>query len=222
MDIDWVLAITVFMFFVVWSFAFYFSLFLFDEGYTGVAADVAMESLMDSIETSSYSVPVTYDSASQEDDAVLMAGFVWYGGNRSTTRVRRGGESLDCRVIGNDTYWLANLSSGENHFRIEFAYSNYTGCNGSFSVATSYRTIPGALERKVMLSLPGVYEMNSTPYDEFRESMGMENDFMVEIGGSSPVVYGKTPPSARDVYARNFVRTIFETMEEVNVTFTVW
>ncbi len=222
MDIDWVLAITVFLFFVIWSFAFYISIFQFDNGYMEVAGDISRNVVMNSLNIDSFSVPVIYDSGSDTNNSVLNSGFVWYEGNQSSTRVWRGNQSLQCRLIGNDTYWLTNLTSGENYFRIEFADSETAGCNDVFSVAGSIQTSPGVLERKEMFSQSSINSMNSTPYSEYKYLLGLEGDFRVEIEGTGPLVYGKTPPTVADVFAQTFVRTIFETGEEVNVTFIVW
>lgn len=222
MDIDWVLAVTVFLFFVIWSFAFYISIFQFDQDYLEIAGDITRNVVMGSLSIDSFSVPVIYDSGGDTNNSVLHSGFIWYEGNQTSTKAWKGNQSLQCRIIGNNTYWLTNLTAGENYFRIEFAESDSIGCNDVFSVAGSVQTTPGAMERKAMLSQSKIDSMNSTTYSVYKQSLGLEGDFGVEIDGTSPIVYGKTPPMVADVFAQTFQRVIFETGEEVNVTFIVW
>lgn len=226
MDIDWILAIAVFLIFVSWSFTFFFSFIRFDQGYLNIANDIEMEKVMDFLEVDTYSLPVEAYSSSGQSGTVLKTGYIWYHGNRNTTRVSGGGSLLPCRIVGNESFWQADLSPGENHFTIEFCdlEENTSSCNGTFPTAGANQTVPWALEHSEMVSLSRINNMTSSGYDEFRELVGMTQDFSLEIlGESTNVTFGANLTESPDnVFVRERNNTIWETKEEVSVRFALW
>jgi hypothetical protein len=226
MDIDWVLGIAVFLFFVAWSFTFYFSVFRFDERYLDTAADIEMGKILDYMSIPLYSVPAVASSAGAQNDVVLSAGYLGYPEWRNTTRVWSGSTNLSCRIIGNNTYWLANLSAGANTFRIEFAGLGTENplCSGTFSVAGATQIVPRALEENSMISSARMANMTSMGYQDFRKEIRTTQGFLLDVNGSTTSFsFGSgMPQGPSNVFVRTARGRIWETREDVNVTFYTW
>jgi len=223
MDVDWVVAIMVFLIFVGWSFSYYFTLFPESGGFLGSAADTGKEKIIGFLSTDVYSVPVKVESGG-EDNVVLKASGVWYHGEKNSTRVVRDSVSLQCRIAGDDLYWLANLSSGWNYFGIEFSgIESGLNCDSGFSLSNSTQAVPWALESVEMISLTMINEMTNTSYDDFKDEVGLEEDFSVSLEwGGSIQTYGKSLPLGSDVYVRRYEGMIWENSEDINVSIRLW
>lgn len=225
MDVDWIVGIFVFMFFVAWGFSYYFM--IFEDSTTTLEAWAQSEraKVMDYISVDVYEAPVIYESPGAVSGAVLRADSVWYSGEKNATRVFSGSSRLPCIISGDSIYWQADVASGSNGFRLQTAGINSTmNCTGSFSTASSNLTIPWAFEKSAMVSLARIGSMASMGYDSFRGLIGMNEDFSMKIErGGNETVYGKSRPQGPvDVDSREFRRTVMETGEAVNITVAVW
>ncbi len=223
MDIDWVVAIMVFIIFVGWSFSYYFTLFPESGGIPGSVVDADKERIIGFLSTDVYRVPVKVDSGG-ENNIVLNASGVWYQGEKNSTRVVKDAVSLACRIIGDDLYWLSNLSSGSNYFHIEFSgIDTSLNCDSTFSLENSTQVVPWALERKEMISLSRINNMTNTSYEDLKGDLGVEEDFNVYLEwGGTEETYGKTTPRGRDVHARKLESVIWENSEDINVSIRIW
>ena len=223
MDVDWIVAIMVFLVFVVWSFSYYFTLFPRSEGFLESVTETDTEKIMNFLSANVYRIPVRVNS-NGEDNVTLMAKSVWYRGTKNSTRIFKDGESLPCMIIGDDLYWLANLSSGWNYFYIEFSGLNTSlNCDSEFSLVNVTQTIPWVLERKSLLSLTRVNEMTNMSYEDFKENLDIEEDFniLLEWDGTTKT-YGKPLPENREVYVKVYENLLWETSENINVSVRVW
>jgi hypothetical protein len=223
MDVDWIVAIMVFLIFVGWGFSYYLT--FFPEAGTGLeyAADSDSGKIMDFLSTDVYSVPVRLN-AGAKDNAVLKARLGWYGGTKNSTRVFQNSVSLPCRIAGDDLYWLANLSSGWNHFDVEFSDTDTSlNCDSDFSLVNVTQTIPWVGEKRTLVSMSRINGMTGTVYEDFREGLGIGEDFNLTLewnGGSE--TYGKPLPGNRDVHARQFESLVWESPEDINISVRVW
>ncbi len=225
MEIDFIVGILVFLVFVGWAFSYYIMIFGDAENRFEIAAETEAGKITDFLSVDVYEIPVRYDSPSPASGGVMRAESVWYHGEKNTTRVFSGSTRLPCRISGNTLYWQADLSAGENYFRILVANMNETmNCTGSFPVSSSNLTIPWALERREMLSLSRVSEMTDMDYEAFRSAAGLNEDFRVEIEtAEGETVYGKSIPSGGvDVVVKKFRMPVFETFGSANITIAVW
>jgi hypothetical protein len=225
MDIDWVLGIAVFLFFVAWSFTFYFSVFRFDQNYLDTAADIEMGKILDYISIPVYSAPIFVNSSVTENDVILYSGYVGYAENRNTTRVRSMAY-LPCIISGNNTYWKTNLYPGEEEFAIEIADTEAASplCTGNFSLAGARQVVPRALEETSRISTTKIADINAMGYDNFRKEIRTTQDFRLEL--EDPFTnssFGKPlPQGAENVFVRKSGGVMWEMMFAVNVTFYIW
>lgn len=225
MEIDSIIGIFVFLVFVAWAFSYYFALFEEEGDQLGLVAEIEREKITDFLSVNVYESPVKYDSPNDVNNGVLKAKSVWYSGEKSSTRIFSGEQSLPCRISGDDLYWEADITSGSNYFRIQIADVNETmNCSGTFGISDSNLTIPWAFEKKTTLSLTRINEMESTDYDEFRDSLGINEDFRIKVGRETEdIEYGRSiPEGAINVNSKEFQNRLFETSEMVNVTIAVW
>ena len=225
MDVDWIVGIMVFLVFVGWAFSYYFALFEEEGSQFGFVAEIEREKIMDFLSADVYEAPVKYDSPDVVNNGVLKAKSVWYSGEKNSTRVFSGDQSLPCRVSGDDLYWEADLASGSNYFRIQIADVNETmNCTGTFGISSFNLTIPWAFEKRTVLSLTKMNEMENTEYEAFRGSLGLNEDFRIKAeksGGDTE--YGKSiPEGAVNVNSKESRNLAFETSEIVNVTIAIW
>ncbi|MEE9323208.1 MAG: hypothetical protein V3U72_01560 [Candidatus Aenigmarchaeota archaeon] len=227
MDIDWIVGIFVFIIFVGWSFSFYLTLFEKSENQFEIAARMERGKIMDFLLVDVYEVPVKCDSPGAVNNGILNTSSIWYHGEKNSTKVFSGSELLPCRISGDNLYWQANLTNGFNYFRIQIADVNETmNCSGTFGISASNLTIPWVFERNTMISLTKINEMNNMNYDVFRDSLGLNEDFMIKVdmpGGDTDIDYGKSIPSGPlNVNSKEMGREIFETLEIANITVAVW
>jgi len=226
MDIDWVVGIMIFILFTGWSFAYYSGLFGGEgEDPSGTLA-MERDKIINSFSVYAYRAHVIYESRDPENDSVLKAKSVWYHGEKNSTRVySSGGTLVPCRISGDDLYWEADVSTGENGFTIQIADVNESrNCTASFSVSSSNLTYPWAFEKRSMVSLHLVNEMALSEYDYFRSLHDINQDFRVtlEYGGNS-TVYGKSPPSGPvDIISWEREMKVIESQDMANITVAVW
>ena len=223
MDFDWIIGVFVFMFFIGWSFSYYFAMFQVQGSSFELAADSGQQKVMDFLAVDVYEAPVKYYSGGAAS-AVLKAKSLWYAGERNSTIVFGGG-SLPCMLDGNDVYWQANVGAGYNYYTIMFADANTTlNCTGTFATTGANLTSPWALEKREMISTAKISEMEGMSYSSFRSSISLRHNFMITIEKTSGnVEYGKAIPSGPvNVNSRRTERKVFETGELANITIAVW
>jgi hypothetical protein len=225
MDVDWIVGIFVFILFVAWSFSFYLAIFQEGGNQFEIAAGTERNKITEFLSVDVHEAPVKYDSPGAVSSGVLKAKSVWYSGEKNSTRVFSGDESLPCRISGGDLYWQADLAGGYNYFSIQTASVNTTlNCTGTFGISPFNLTTPWAFEKKTMLSLTRVSEMVNTSYGEFRDSIGLSGDFRIDVKmAGEDIGYGKSiPEGAINVNSKEFRKRLFETSETVNVTIALW
>jgi hypothetical protein len=225
MDFDTMLGAVIFIIFVAWSLAFYVSIIPEDKyASEQKAAGLTSEKVTDYLYSYVYSVPVIFESGSDAPGSVLYAENPWYAGNKSTSRVFSGSQSLDCIISGNDIYWQADLSTGKNYFQIRFSDApGAPNCTGTFSTASAILSIPGALVREKRLSEERLNNMTNTSYEDFRKSEKIAENFRLLVNsGKVSVAYGKSPGSALDVYSERSESTFLWDADPVNLTVMIW
>jgi hypothetical protein len=225
MEVDWVVGIFVFLVFIGWAFSYYFAIFQENASRFETTAEAGQRNVMGFISVDVYEAPVKYYSNGPVANGVLKAKSVWYSGEKNSTMVFAGGSPLPCRIDGDDLYWQADLSAGNNYFTITTANVNTTmNCTAAFAISSFNLTVPWALERKTMVSLTRINEMANTSYDGFRNSLGMNQNFrfrMERAGGD--IAYGKSGPSGPvNVNSKKTEWKIYETQEKANITVAVW
>lgn len=225
MEVDWIVGIFVFIVFIGWAFSYYFALFQGNASQFDVAADAGQKNVMDFIAVDVYELPVKYYSNGSVANGVLKAKSIWYSGEKNSTMVFSGDNSLPCRLDGDDLYWQADLADGYNYFTILTADANTTtNCTATFAISSFNLTIPWTLEKKTMVSLTKINGMTNMSYAETRGLLGMNQNFKLKLeraGGE--ISYGKSIPSGSvNVNSKKTGWKIYETQEKANVTVAVW
>ena len=220
MNMDWAVALAVFVMVVGWSFVYYTGFFTertdIAEGLGSLADRVA-----GSLEAAEYSIPVRYDSP-EAGEGVLYADLLLDGVDEGQVRVMDSGSELECMLSGNRLYWRAGLEEGDNDFEITYADVDVNGCGDSIDTAGANQTFPLSAVRSMKLSQARLQEMQATGYQKFRESLGIRNGIRIEWSGGLQGSYGPEAPGNRDVFVRELSRPILEFPGTVDLRVLAW
>ncbi len=225
MDVDWVVAIVVFLIFVTWSFTYYLS--FFGESRTSIlpVADYVKGKIKEFVFINTYMVPVVFNSSNSTSDSVLYIDFLWHDENeKNSTTIYLNNNSLPCRIEGNRIYWVSNLSEGMNYFIMRYAgcESNLT-CNSTFSITNKTQAVAWSVEKGRSVSQGKINNMTSTDYNVFKNNLMLDNDFRIKIRtNSTTIMYGKSIPLNRDVHVFKIFSKLWEDDSDVNLTISVW
>ncbi len=198
MNIDWAVAVFLFIVFVAWSLVYFSGLGTHSiEG--SFVADAGK--IVDMFSVDVYRIPALYNS-SYTGTGLLYADMDWKGGERNTTRVYQGGRPLDCMISGDTVVWRADVSKGINDFVIEYSNNKEPlNCTAIFSGLYNH-TLEGVREYRKEISISRVESVVQSDYESVRESLGITGDFRVEIeAGGEGFVYGPAPPFNVDVHS---------------------
>lgn len=225
MNIDWTITIAVFLLFVAWSFTFYSSLVTTSSQPLGIIADDVENRILKFLTIDSYEVLIRVNSSVQASNAVLFFNFTWPDETKNATRIYSGNTLLGCTITGNTVYWRSDLVNASlNYFTMTF--SNRTAamnCSASFAIVNETQAIPWAMEKRRLLSQNRTDTMNSTEYNIFRESLGITNEFRIEINTTGNITaYGQTLPVVRNVFVRESWTKVEEDNQEAKMSIMVW
>lgn len=202
MDVDWIIAMGLFLVFISWSFVYYTGFFSpsadMKAGVEGISSRV-----VDYLSVDVYDVPVVYDSG-VNGSRVLYMDFSWPPYSKNSTRIFSGNGTLPCRITGDRVYWQAGLSQGENRFVMRYHAGNGSLlCGSGFPATNASQAIPRAAERGRMFSQERISRMLAVDFQGFSYILGVSQDFRVELEiGNATVEYGIEPPLGYNVYVR--------------------
>jgi hypothetical protein len=221
MNIDWIIAIGLFIIFVAWSFAFYLGFFSLTPDMMGGVEGISNK-VVGFLDIDVYDNPVVYDSVSNIS-AVMYADFSWPNYAKNSTKVFSDNQSLPCRMSGSRIYWQADLDAGKNRFDIRYHTENVTlECDSSFSIVNATQTIPWVSRNSKAVSNSKINQMLATDFKTFSARLGISQDFRVEVdknGITTP--YGKLPPLGYDVYVKE-TQGLTEDREQVKIRVMTW
>ncbi len=220
MNVDWAVAIGIFVVFVGWSIVYYTGFFA-GEADISQGMDSLAERVVESLEVAEYSMPVRHDSPGT-GQGILYAELLLPGVEEGQLKVLDGGEELECMLSGDRLYWEADLEAGENGFDIVYSDLDIDGCDGSFGTSGANQTYPLSAVRSMKISGARLLEMQSTPYQDFRESLGIGNDIRLEWSGAVQGSYGPEAPGNRDVFVRETSRPLLELAGTVDMRILAW
>lgn len=229
MNIDWAVAIGVFLIFAVGAFAFYSQLFAGERETVAEAMEIISEKVMDNLTVRVHSIPVNVNVSNESvSNKVLYFEYRWPFGKNST-KIVLAGVNQSCNITGNTIYWRSSLNAFVNYFRMRYSEQD-TGpyCTGGFSVVNETQVIPFAAEEGERVSLARISGMNATNYSVFKAALGIGRDFNITIqnvtAGESVTLlsYGLQPPKATDVFAKTILGRLEETGTNITVRFLTW
>jgi hypothetical protein len=202
MNVDWIIAMALFLIFISWSFVYYTGFFSITPdmraGVEGISGKV-----MDFLSIDVYDVPVVFNST-EAGSWVLYMDFSWPGYSKNSTRIFSESQSLPCYMSGNRVYWQAGLIQGENRFEMRYYDENVSlFCDSSFSLANATQAIPWISEKSKAISQAKINQMLATNLHSFRYALGINQDFRVEVEINNVTTeYGTDPPLGYDVHVK--------------------
>lgn len=224
-EIDAVIGIVIFLSFLTWAFMFYTTI-TEEESYplTGIS-DGINNKILDflSVDVTSMSIKCTVSNTT--DNAVLYLYHVWPEGTKNSTKVLSGSDILPCQFIGNALYWQGDVTNeSDNYFTMRYS-SHESGlqCDSSFTIENETQTLPFSGEERTMISQAKINQMVNTSYWDFKNDLGIDRDFQVEMNISGSVTtYGQSPPVASDVVSVESDNIIEETNELISIQVLVF
>lgn len=222
MNVDWAIAVSVFLIFVGIGMAYYWGLFETDSNSIGLSLDTVNKKILDFLAVDSWKVPVRYNSPSP-GLAVLYFDFSWPQGTKNSTRVLDSGLPLSCMLQGDRLYFQADVEQGDNDFLMTFAnMSEPPACNSILETANSNASLPLASERSVSFSQSRIDQLLGMDYNQFRQSLGITRNMRIEIDSGITSTFGPQPPQYTNTYVRQTYSQIMETAQPVTVRVMVW
>lgn len=208
--------LTVFTIFVAISTVYYTTLFPEVEGPMEDAKSFISEQVFDSLSVSAQDVYVKYDGG----PALLRFDFNWpHGTPNSTIVLDSNGASLDCIIEGNTLSWAV---PGTGTYTVRYSDAEVElRCDRNPS-GPIVNVVPWAGVPQKLFSEERISEMNATPYDDFREALGIDQNFRVWINMSGTEYwYGPVPSPTSAIYTSE-KRGTLETGEPVSVRILMW
>lgn len=226
MEIDYAVAFMTFLVFAVIAVAMYINTFSIDASIDlGAAADRINEDVLDYLKDDVYEIPTRFNSSGADTDKPLYFNFTWpFGENTTRVYYQDTGTQVSCKIEGDAIHWQSDLHDGDNDFLIRFANMSETmNCTGAFSTVNENQTIPWAQEKATMLLQTNIDAMVDMGYRSFKNFIGANRDFRVEINVSGSVLeFGRSMPSRSEVYLRTSRSQIFENSTSAEVSIWVW
>ena len=224
MDLDWAFATAIFVFFISWSFLYFYSII---PAYSQINEEHMRhfsEIIRDKLMIEGYEIPVSFNSTQNRDNSVFYATLLLNSTYKSTLRVEKNDQLQECIVSGDNIYWISNVSKGINYFTIKYAETiTAPVCSGTFTIENETMLIPWAQKMRDMFSNTSLTELLSTDYESFKADNGITNDFRVIIEASEGVYeYGRSLPQATDTYTFFYSAKRYEDDERVNITIYMW
>ncbi len=219
MNLDWAIAVSVFLIFIALGFSYYWSLFEAQPGTAQDSLEFVNQKVLGFLQVDSWKVPVRYNS-SNPGIAVLYFDFQWPDGTRNSTRILDSGLELDCMLQGDRVYFQASVEEGENYFDLTFAnMSSPIACDSFLDTQNSNQTTPLALDKSRSVSQSSISQMLATEYVKFRQSLEIARNFRVEAGTQS---YGPSSPPYSNTYVKETQSIVQETGQPITVRVMVW
>jgi hypothetical protein len=237
-SIDWIMAMTVFILLVAWSFTYYAG--LFDQASQPVSniADTINDKIVDFLETDSYDVIVRHNLSAVQSDAIIHLNMTWPDQTQNTVQVHSGtsvGNNLTCNITNGELYWKSDLVAGENFFLVHFsnrtASLNCTSTQAQVDIYASdiNNTVAWAMVKRNLFAQSNIDRFNSThasyiEYNIFKSNENIEREFRVEIYNETSLLlaYGRILPLGSNVYTRETWSMIEESREKINMSVMAW
>ncbi|MEM5812358.1 MAG: hypothetical protein QW286_01440 [Candidatus Aenigmatarchaeota archaeon] len=219
MNVDWAVAISVFLVFIGIGFSYYWGLFEEKAETTKMSLETVSNKVIDFLVVESWTTPVRYNSSDSGVHTIYFD-FYWPEGTKNSTKILDDGLGLSCMVQGNRVYFQASVDEGDNYFEMRFAnVSTPLLCNSMLETQGANISMPMASEKSLRISQSMVVQMLATPYQEFRDSLGILGNFRVQVG---EVSYGPEPPYYANTYVKEKSFLVQETGQPETIRVMVW
>ena len=222
MDLDWAVAVSVFLVFVAIGMAYYWGLFETNANPAQGSLGPINQKILGFLMVDSWNVPVKYTSAGP-GTSIIYLDFSWPAETRDSSRILASGSELPCMLQGNRLYFQADVEGGDNYFDLKFA--NVSGplqCNSVLETFNANISIPLASEKSRMISQARIGQMLATDYSHFRQSMGIIRNFRVEVDSGATSAYGPQPPQYTNTYVEWSDYLVQETGSPITIRVMVW
>jgi len=235
-NVDWIMAMLVFVLLVGWSFTYYSSIFDQISQPVSSDADTINDKVMGFLEEDSYDIVVRFNISADQPNSVMHLNLTWPDRTQNSTQVHLGnsvGNNLTCNITDDQLYWKADLVKGDNYFLVHFINRSCELNCSSDSVNLSYQginhTIAWAMEKKNMISWMNIEKLDPNhgsyiDYDTFRDNQNIQRDFRIELYNETSLFlsYGESRPLGSNVYTRENWGMIDENRSKINLSVMVW
>ena len=223
MDVDWALAMVVFLFFISWAFIFTISVLQNQEEENIEHLRYMSKIIRDMLVIKTYEIPAMYE-ANESKEMVFYSTLLINESYKNSTFVKSNDKRLPCMILGNKLYWQSNVTSGKNYFFVYYAKATSKKfCNSTLSTTNATMLSLWAAKEKEMFHNSSINNFLLKDYDQLRDYEGITNNFMLEINiGNVSRVYGKRPPLATNVYVFNYYGKLYDSGEDVSLNIYMW
>ncbi len=225
MEIDWVIAVALFIIFVTWAFGYYASLYSFRTDSLKSIAEVINDKIIGFLTLEVETVPIKYSAVTPSERVILYFEHKWPFGKNTTKIFSQDSVELPCYIENITVFFQTNLTSGDNIFNMVYKDENITEvkCSGAFFRENETRVIPISAVRESISSQEKINEMTNMSYEDFKGSLNILRDFRVEIEkGNENITFGLLPPPVLNVFVKETLTELEETGEDIKIRVLVW
>lgn len=231
MNIDWAVAIGIFLVFVVWAFTFYANVFTEGQESVITTLDSVSTKVIDNLSIRMHTVPFNFEYGGGPTTVNIYFTYAWPFG-RNTTEVFSGSgkQFEECYLQDNDNLTIQlYLSTGTSYYELVYSDRNETvpRCSEDVSGGNeshSENITIFATEERTVLSLSAIQNLSAVNYTVLKQRLGISRDFNITITNATTTFldYGRTPPALRDVFGKTVLTQLEETRGNVTVRFLSW
>ncbi len=224
-NIDWVVAISLFIIFVTWAFGYFSSLAAVKSDELKGIIDVINNKIMDYITAEEVTVPISHYALIGTEDTVLFFQYNWTFGKNTTRIFSDSGVEKDCTIINNTVYFRTSLVSNDNFFTMVYHNEELPEpkCSGTFFLGVNESSSLLIEERSRLVSQERINNMTNTSFSAFRDVLNVRRDFRIEIEkASGNVTFGPSQPLTSNVFVKETISGLLETKEGVKIRVLLW
>ena len=228
MDIDWIVAMGLFLVVVAWSFTFYVGLFKErSQPLSDIAAQIN-DKIVNYLETETYIMFANYTASAGNEAHNFSVDVDFPNGANYSTRIYRNGvliTSINCMVSTNQTLFkTAVLAKNNTVFLIKF--QNVSGsspyCTG---ILTSTKKLKASVkEMRMMVSQTRINSLDAMSVDDIKGNFSINRPFRIEIDINNTVAYimGLLPPNSTNIYVKEVWSKILDDDNSIKIRTMVW
>ncbi|MBU0898714.1 MAG: hypothetical protein ABIH55_00845 [Nanoarchaeota archaeon] len=227
MNIDWIIALGLFLVVTAWSFTFYIGFFNAGAEPLGDVLDSISDKFIGYLTTDTYVMHANYTESLIGRERTFYVDMDFPEGTNLTTKIYVDGtlisDTKECEIQLNQILFNTTVTKFASYqFVIKFQNTSDTYCDGALNTETKLK--PSVKEKKRLVTQAKIDNMDAMPIEHIKANLSINRDFRVEIETNNIITntFGVLPPNSTNVYVKEVYSRIFDTDNRVLIRTMVW